>query len=160
MTIQCNCDNLSPDVRQYSLWHEEALLTKLDYVLFCILALSVLFLSTKWTIILGVLIVLRIFYRRGQVKEETLTVIKELGVQLGTRRYSGRKTHFFIDKTHIKNIIINEGIQTMDIISYMCFIVEGNDKMILAFQHIFPRLNTILPIYRGTRAIIFGEPEE
>jgi len=92
--------------------------------------------------------------------EESLVVIRDLGVQLETKYLSGKKTHRFIEKQRIKSIIINEVIKSYNFIFYMAFVVEGNDRMILAFHTLFPRLKTLLPIYRGTRSIIFGEPEE
>jgi len=93
------------------------------------------------------------------VKQECLTVIRELGVQLATRYYSGNESHLFIEKTTIKAIIINEGIKSFGIIFYMAFIVKGKQKMILSFQHLYPKLKVLLPIYRGTRALMFGDPE-
>jgi hypothetical protein len=27
-------------------------------------------------------------------------------------------------------------------------------------QHVFPRLHVILPVYKATRALLFGEPSE
>lgn len=81
---------------------------------------------------------------------ESITVIRELGVQLDTLYYSGKEEHTFIDKTRIKSIIINEGLFSMrhqfsgphfasgvtqyKIIFYMAFIVEGKNRMILAFR--------------------------
>jgi hypothetical protein len=66
--------------------------------------------------------------------QETIIVIRELGVQLETRYHSGKQTHTFIDKQKIKSIIINEGIVCYDIVFYMAFIVEGKNKIVLAFQ--------------------------
>jgi hypothetical protein len=83
----------------------------------------------------------------------------------------------------VQSIIINEGIKSFGFIFYMAFIVEGRTKMVLAFQvefitfeaehdyeyrdrstltllqHLFPKLKVLLPIYRGTRAVMLGEPE-
>jgi len=88
-----------------------------------------------------------------------VTVIRELGVQLETKYSSGKRSFLFIDKAHIKSIIINEGIKSYGFIFYMAFIVEGQDKMILAFQNLFPKLDVLLPIYRETRIMILGETE-
>jgi hypothetical protein len=61
-------------------------------------------------------------------------VLKELGVQLQTKTFSGKKTIVFIDKTKIKSIIINEGIHLYQVVYYLAFIVEGKEKMVLAYQ--------------------------
>lgn len=65
---------------------------------------------------------------------ESMVVIRDLGIQLQAKYYSGKESHLFIDKRKIKSIIINEGLTYYDFIFYMAFIVEGSDKMILAFQ--------------------------
>jgi hypothetical protein len=72
---------------------------------------------------------------------ETLVVIRDLGVQLETKYYSGKQTHLFIEKRIIKSIIINEGIKSYNFLFYMAFIVEGNSRMILAFN-----VSSILPL--------------
>ncbi len=61
-------------------------------------------------------------------------MLKELGVQLQTKTFSGKKTIVFIDKTKIKSIIINEGIHLYQVVYYLAFIVEGKEKMVLAYQ--------------------------
>jgi hypothetical protein len=63
--------------------------------------------------------------------------VRELGVQLQTKYFSGKERHVFIDKKRIKSIIINEGIASFSVIFYMAFVVDRNDKMILAFPVCF-----------------------
>lgn len=65
---------------------------------------------------------------------ESLTVIREMGVQIETKLYNGRQTHEFIEKSKIKSIIINEGFQDYSVQYYMAFIVEDRDNMVLAFK--------------------------
>lgn len=68
------------------------------------------------------------------IKLESLTIIRELGVQIQTKYYSGKQTQLFIDKKRIKSVIINEGIKSFSVLFYMAFVVDKNKKMILAFQ--------------------------
>ncbi len=67
-------------------------------------------------------------------RKESLTVLREMGIQLETVYYSGKRTNTFIEKQKIKSIIINEAIKSMDVVVYMAFILEGKTAMTLAFQ--------------------------
>ena len=129
---------------------------------------------------------------------ESLLVMRNLGVQVGTRYYSGRERKVFIERQRIESVIINEGIQTWAIFYYMAILVKGQERMVLPFEvpfnpspplrarsrthlpralaivgplttlwwcmacvkHVFPRLHVILPVYKATRALLFGEPSE
>jgi len=151
---------LSPDIRLYAVLNPSKFFHFIEYILYSVtILLLVLLRNNLFWICFLVFLSLKIIYRRNQVKEETLMAIRELGVQLSTKYYSGLETHLFIDKKKIKSLIINEGIHFHAIIFYLAFIVEGQSKMILAFQNMLPKLKDLLPIYRGTRCIIFEEPE-
>eukprot|EP01101_Sappina_pedata_P003992 TRINITY_DN1633_c0_g1_i2.p3 TRINITY_DN1633_c0_g1~~TRINITY_DN1633_c0_g1_i2.p3 ORF type:complete len:128 (+),score=34.68 TRINITY_DN1633_c0_g1_i2:160-543(+) len=85
---------------------------------------------------------------------ESLLVIPDIGVQVITKYYGGKSIHRFVDKTQIKSIVINEGIHSFRVIFYMAFIVKGQDKMIIAFENLLPRLNDLTKVYHGTRTIM------
>jgi len=104
--------------------------------------------------------VLFTIWRITSVKQESILVIADVGVQLQTKYYSGTVKTFFLDVDKIQDIIINEGITTNDIIFYLCILVEGCTSMITPFEHFPPRLPIILEVYAGLREVIFGEPAE
>lgn len=60
--------------------------------------------------------------------------MRQLGVQLTTRYYSGAEDSYFIDVNKIQAVIINEGISMGDIIFYLAFIVKGKKKLVIAFE--------------------------
>ncbi len=68
---------------------------------------------------------------------ESLLVIRDTGVQLTKRYFSGKEKHMFIDKTHVKSIFINEGYRHFSYIFYMAFQIQGHDKLVLAFEVCF-----------------------
>ncbi|CAM9580233.1 unnamed protein product, partial [Ectocarpus fasciculatus] len=94
---------------------------------------------------------------RSRVREESLLVVRELGVQVTTKYVDGREKSTFLDKAKIKAILINEGITMHRVVFYLAFVVAGRDKMVVAFENLQPRLNVLIKIYRGTRAAILGE---
>merc|ERR1712000_143456 len=94
------------------------------------------------------LFVIRLIWKAMSVKEEKLIVIRELGVHINTRYWSGKETSLFIEKERIKAVVINEGIRLYNVITYMAFIVKDEDRLICAFENIFPRMDVILSMYR------------
>ena len=40
----------------------------------------------------------------------------------------------FIDRSNIKDVILNEGVSVFRVVYYMAFIVDGRDKLDVAFQ--------------------------
>jgi len=111
-------------------------------------------------VLVGTVLLIRIVSRLYEVKEESLLIIQDFGVQLTTTYMTGRQQHKFIDKAKIKSILINEGITMCKVIYYLAIQVEGQHKLSLVFEHVFPRLPLLLHIYRGTRAIMYGEPDD
>ncbi|KAI9276797.1 GPI-GlcNAc transferase complex, PIG-H component-domain-containing protein [Phascolomyces articulosus] len=90
------------------------------------------------------------------VKEESILAIREIGIQVRTVYWGGRSVSKFIDQHKIDDIIINEGITMWQIKSYMAILVKNQDRMVVVFEHLLPRLRPVLlDVYWGTRAVIF-----
>ncbi|KAF9406441.1 hypothetical protein BGZ94_003112 [Podila epigama] len=105
------------------------------------------------------MILLRVVFKLMMVTEETILVIRDVGIQVKTVYLGGRSVSRFIDRSKIQDIIINEAITMMHIRVYMAIIVEGEDKMVVVFQNLLPRLNVVLQAYHGARSIIFHEKD-
>lgn len=65
---------------------------------------------------------------------ESLEVVRDMGVQLTTKYFSGLEKHKFIEKEKIRNVIVNEGIKFGDIKFYLAFVIRSSDEMIIAFE--------------------------
>jgi hypothetical protein len=160
MTLQSSCINLSPDMRLYKVSTSDSAVTTFDLMSLAVCVLLLIFYTNNLNIWLLVssCILLRYWTIRGKVQEgggvvffflfckeihasfvyfilsESLLLIRELGVQITKKHWNGKETHTFIEKSRISDVIINEGIQRFNIFFYMAFVVEGNAKMILAFE--------------------------
>ncbi|KYQ96829.1 hypothetical protein DLAC_11575 [Tieghemostelium lacteum] len=163
-----NCIYINNDVREYKISRKDkSILSKFDYSLFVIFSILLLafnfniFRMFKFfaTYLLVFLIIVRLVSKLYIAKEESLIVMRELGVQLKRKYYFRPEIIEFIDKTKIEQIIINEGITHHSVIFYMCFLVEGKNKMVLAFEDLVPRRDVLLQIYRGTLALMYGNSE-
>jgi hypothetical protein len=66
-------------------------------------------------------------------------VIRDMGIQLNRKRFSGLETHLFIEKNKISAVVINEGITCGDVVFYLAIVVRGKNRMILVFEvSLFP----------------------
>ncbi|KAI9312676.1 GPI-GlcNAc transferase complex, PIG-H component-domain-containing protein [Dichotomocladium elegans] len=84
--------------------------------------------------------------------------IKDVGVQVRTVYWGGRSVSRFIDQHKIHDIIINEGITLWQIKSYMAILLSQEDKMVVVFEHLLPRLRpTLLEVYTGIRSVVFPD---
>jgi len=97
------CEEISDDVRRYkvSVKDNNTNFSSFDILVF-IVSFVIIFVKPfklfSWLVILC-FISLSLWFRKGEVIEESLIVIRDLGVQLETKYRSGKQTHLFIDKT-------------------------------------------------------------
>jgi len=161
--MKYQCEVVHEDARRFCFQCEDEFFTSFDRVAFRVFLCVGIYMwmrgtpanSIFWFLLLSLLLfIVRVVVRRGAVKEESLLVIRQLGVQLTTKFYSGKEDSQFIDNSKIDAVILNEGITCGDIIFYMAFIVKNKQKMVVAFKNLRPRLNPLLEIFNTTRTII------
>ncbi|KAG0036763.1 hypothetical protein BGZ83_003613, partial [Gryganskiella cystojenkinii] len=80
---------------------------------------------------------------------ETILVIRDVGIQVKSVYLGGQYLSWLIDRPEIQDIIINEAITMLYIRVYMAIIVEGEDRMIVVFQNLLPRLHVLLNKDKG-----------
>ncbi|KAF9356317.1 hypothetical protein BGX26_005422 [Mortierella sp. AD094] len=159
MTFRCyaHADN----TREYIMTSDAKRINSYDFMLAPLCLGLVYTLGTTITCyaIITLLIVSRIVVKLFMVTEETILVIRDVGVQVKTVYLGGRSSSRFIDRSKISDIIINEAITMLHIRVYMAIIVDGEDKMVVVFQNLLPRLRVLLQAYHGARSIIFNEKD-
>ncbi|ORZ01202.1 GPI-GlcNAc transferase complex, PIG-H component-domain-containing protein [Syncephalastrum racemosum] len=102
--------------------------------------------------------VLWLWLKSRVVKEEGILVMRDVGIQVRTTYWGGRSELLFIDKHKIDDIVINEGITMWQIKSYLAILIKNQDKMVVVFEHLLPRLRPVLlQVLWGTRAVMFSQ---
>ena len=141
LTVSFSTDNLSdPTIKGFSVSCSQPFLSQLDYLIgVCVLILGM------YVFTFARLIDVELFYltlvvagwvlmKVNRVKNESVLVIKELGVQLQKKFYSGAEKHVFIDAHRIESVFINEGFHRCSVIFYLAFKEKEGSKLILAFE--------------------------
>jgi len=140
-------ERLSKDVRKYVLISKDTLFSTIDvFSIFVILFVffqsyyrfhSVDF-SAKtlptWIWLVVFFLVCRVLWRLYSIKQESVYVIRDMGIQLNRRRFIGFQSCRFIEKSKISAVVINEGITCGDIIFYLAILIRGQNKMVLVFE--------------------------
>lgn len=77
--------------------------------------------------------------------QESLLVVRDLGVQIKTTYPFKRTCCRFIDKSKIGQIIINEGITAFQVKFYLAVLISGEDHM----EVVYKANITIISIYKN-----------
>jgi phosphatidylinositol glycan class H protein len=112
------------------------------------------------TTVLLLVAIFRLFCRYTRIKEESLLIMRDIGVQFRTTAASGKETSKFVAKSSIKCIVINEGVHNQQYIYYMAFAIKNHHKLAMAFQHIYPRLADLLPIFHASNSLLRVKEDE
>lgn len=114
-------------------------------------------LHTRGVDILGVSLVvlclLLVVKLRRRVKEESLLVMRSLGLQTTTTFVTGRQESRFINKENIEDVVISEAISMHSVIFYLVILLHNVDSkapsLVPLFQNTMPRLDALKMVYRG-----------
>ncbi|KAL6059814.1 hypothetical protein QOT17_013967 [Balamuthia mandrillaris] len=88
-----------------------------------------------WLFVVTFLLALaKTYHRITSVSEERLLVMRDLGVQLTTKLYSGAQSRQFIEKELLESVFINEGLVTYQILYYLALKLKGHNQLVLPFQ--------------------------
>ncbi|CAG8532333.1 8120_t:CDS:2 [Acaulospora morrowiae] len=155
-------DILADNARVYTITSDQSFMGLFDvmYVLLFAIVIGEMNNITISYSICIIMIIIWLWTKFNIVKSESILSVRDVGVQVTTVYLNGRSVSKFIDKSKISDIIINEGITMLQVKFYMAIIVEGQDRMVVVFQHLLPKLNVLIQVYRGTRSVIFNEMEE
>lgn len=107
------------------------------------------FLGVSFVVLLTLLVVK--LHRR--VKQESLLVMRSLGLQTTTTFVTGRRVSKFINKEFIEDVVISEAISVQSVIFYLAILLRKVDSntpcLIPLFHRTLPRLDELRTVYRG-----------
>ncbi|CAO3619050.1 unnamed protein product [Cunninghamella echinulata] len=104
-----------------------------------------------WIFIIG-----WIWLKLRRVKQESLLVMRDIGIQVKTTYWNGKSESIFINRLRIEDVVINEGITLWQVKPYIAILIKDQSKMLIVFENLLPPLNPVLiDTYRGTRQLLF-----
>lgn len=97
-------------------------------------------------------------WRRTYVEE--VVAIANAGFQLTSYGLFNTVQHTqFIDLTVLRSLLIHDGYFRLQAIFFLSASVENTAERLVLFPQTLPRLEVLIPVLRGMRAVLFGEPE-
>ncbi|KAK6458904.1 phosphatidylinositol N-acetylglucosaminyltransferase subunit H [Scheffersomyces xylosifermentans] len=123
--------------------------------------------TTQISIILGLITLLALVSSK-QVPEDTVTVMKGIGIQLSSKkawRFQNQKESFIPLNSTI-DLVIHEGFHKYgQVIFYLCILTrattsgkKNNDNIIkVAFPEFLPRKDILLEVWKMSRVLLFGD---
>ncbi|KAL1986201.1 hypothetical protein VTN96DRAFT_6716 [Rasamsonia emersonii] len=110
-----------------------------------------------WSIIAGVSALLIYAVWRKGYTEESLLVIRGLGVQTSTSSsmYWSSAATRFIPTTQIQDIVIHEAFKGFEVRFYLAIIVEGEPDVVVVFPNLLPKRTILEEVWRGARQCLY-----
>ncbi|KAJ2161096.1 hypothetical protein GGF46_001767 [Coemansia sp. RSA 552] len=93
-----------------------------------------------------------------QVCQESLVVIRHVGVQMETVTLAGFRSVRSFERSMIRDLAIHEALQLLEYRYYMAILpAEGaqGSSPIVMFPNLLPRLDELLPVFHGARKLLF-----
>ncbi|KAF1951610.1 hypothetical protein CC80DRAFT_575100 [Byssothecium circinans] len=103
------------------------------------------------------LVVLYLAFKRSYRAEESLTVLRGLGLQTSTMSslYLRTPTTRFIPTTSIQDIFIHEAFKGFEVKYYLAVVVKGEQDVVVVFPKLMPRRAILEEVWRGARRCLF-----
>ncbi|KAK2825744.1 hypothetical protein FQN49_007408 [Arthroderma sp. PD_2] len=110
-----------------------------------------------WQIIAACSVLLLYLVVRKGYTEESLLVIRGLGVQTSTSSatYFPSATTRFIPTTQIQDIVIHEAFRGFEVRYYLAIIVDGESDVVVVFPNLLPRRPIVEEVWKGARKCLY-----
>lgn len=90
-----------------------------------------------------------------RVCQESLVVIRNVGIQTETVTLGGFRTVKSFELSGIEDLIIHEALQMFEYRYYMAILPRRTNSPSIMFPNLLPRLDVLLPVYHGCRQLLF-----
>ncbi|RPA91046.1 hypothetical protein L873DRAFT_351768 [Choiromyces venosus 120613-1] len=86
--------------------------------------------------------------------EESLLVIRDLGVQISTTTWGGRRSRF-IPTSAVRDLWIHEGFCGFEVRFYLAVVVEGEEGVVVVFPTLLPNRRILELVWRGAKGCLY-----
>ena len=104
-------------------------------------------------------VLIRAFVASGRVCEQSVTALRDVGLQLTTRTVGGATRTRLLDLAHIDGLLIHEGYFRQRCVFFLCAVVRDADGPVVLFDETLPGRAVLVPVLRGLRHVLYGERE-
>ncbi|TPX32858.1 phosphatidylinositol N-acetylglucosaminyltransferase [Synchytrium endobioticum] len=111
-------------------------------------------------LVVGFLMMVGMLMYLNSIMDESLLVMRDIGIQLETRRLyhllfpSLPSSSRFIPAARIQNMLIHEGIQTCRVRYILIVMLKDADKLVIIFSNLLPRLDILRTVAVESKALL------
>ncbi|CUS15679.1 unnamed protein product [Tuber aestivum] len=125
------------------------------YIHLLLQSISVLSTRIPWQYLLpGAAAALYIAVFAPGYTEESLLVIRDLGVQISTTTWGGRRSRF-IPTNAVRDLWIHEGFCGFEVRFYLAVVVEGEEGVVVVFPTLLPNRRILELVWRGAKGCLY-----
>ncbi|XP_049848981.1 uncharacterized protein LOC126316988 [Schistocerca gregaria] len=139
-------------VKSYRTVVEDPVFSGPDYafvlLMLCLgLACYELFRSLASLQVSAALVVIRVILRMSDLKEESISIFQDLGIEVRKVTFGGGEQILFVERSKIKSVVINEAVTCSSVFPYIAVIVYEEEEMVAVFDSVHVEYKVISKIY-------------
>ncbi|KAJ2859414.1 hypothetical protein GGH94_006117 [Coemansia aciculifera] len=153
------CEQKSPDVCEYVVRRDSAGLRASDMLAIALVSWAAHIFFRGPTLLALLPMAVYLIRSSLQVYQESLVVIRNVGIQTETVTLAGFRNVRSFELFQIDDLVIHEALQLFEYRYYMA-ILPRDPKMHsinIMFPNLLPKLEALLPIYHGSRRLLFSK---
>ncbi|KAI9324288.1 GPI-GlcNAc transferase complex, PIG-H component-domain-containing protein [Zopfochytrium polystomum] len=97
-----------------------------------------------------------LYIKLNAVTEESLLVIKDLGIQVKTCYASGFSRTEFIPIRDVVNLVINEAVTLFQVRFYLAVVAARRTELVVVFPSLLPRSDELKVVYWETQKVLWA----
>ncbi|KAJ2890789.1 hypothetical protein IWW38_003943 [Coemansia aciculifera] len=152
------CEQKTPDVCTYVVRRDSAGLRASDMLAIGLVSWAC-YIFFRGPLLLALLPMVVYFVRSSlQVYQESLVVIRNVGIQTESVTLAGFRRVRSFECHQIDDVCIHEALQLFEYRYYMAVLPSDPQRSInIMFPNLLPKLDALLPIYHGSRRLLFSK---
>ncbi|RKP21623.1 hypothetical protein ROZALSC1DRAFT_26972 [Rozella allomycis CSF55] len=138
---------LGMNSKQISIKNDKNIVSISDIFYAAILGVLVYCFTLNYIYAAFFIVVLFVFYFKTTVRQESVLLIPQVGIQLSTYYGIGPIKKCFIDSVDIDEVLIVEGITRFKVVHYLAIRCKKSKELVVLFENFLPMLDELRPLY-------------
>ncbi|KAJ1902127.1 hypothetical protein LPJ81_003642, partial [Coemansia sp. IMI 209127] len=152
------CEQKSPDVCEYTVRRDSVGVRLTDVLAIALVSWAAhIFFGGPAPLAL-VPMAVYLLWSSTRVYEESLVVIRNVGIQTETTTLVGARSVCSFELPQIEDLFVHEALLLFEYRYYMAILPrDRKDHVVIMFPQLLPSLDMMLPVYHGARQLLFSQ---
>ncbi|KAJ2550766.1 hypothetical protein EV175_003945 [Coemansia sp. RSA 1933] len=151
------CEQKSPDVCEYTVRRDSVGLRLGDILAIALVSWAAHVFFGGPALLALVPMVVYLLWSSTRVYQESLVVIRNVGIQTETTTLAGIRSLCSFELPQIEDLFVHEAMLFFEYRYYMAILPKiPNHNVVIMFPQLLPRLSMLLHVYHGARQVLFS----